>query len=79
MDLQDTVARLKQGLATMADEVKLQDLILRSLQELRAQYRLSSDRFSPDLIAERPPHGGCGVNQTKRTGSSQRIALILRA
>ena len=52
MDLQDTVARLKQGLATMADEVKLQDLILRSLQELRAQYRLSSDRFSPDLIAE---------------------------
>jgi hypothetical protein len=52
MDLQDTVARLNQGLATMADEVKLQDLILRSLQELRAQYRLSSDRFSPDLIAE---------------------------
>jgi hypothetical protein len=52
MDLRDTVARLKQGLATMADEVKLQDLILRSLQELRAQYRLSSNRFFQDLIAE---------------------------
>jgi hypothetical protein len=52
MDLQDTVARLKRGIATMADEVKLQDLILWSLQELRAQYRQSSDRFSPDLIAE---------------------------
>jgi hypothetical protein len=52
MDMQDTVARLKQGIATVADEVKLQDLILCSLQELRAQYRQSSDRFSPDLIAE---------------------------
>jgi hypothetical protein len=52
MDMQDTVARLKQGIATMADEVKLQDLILSSLQELRAQYSKSSDRFSPDLIAE---------------------------
>jgi hypothetical protein len=52
MDLQDTVARLKQGIATMADEVKLQDLILWSLQELRAHYRQSSDRFSQDLVAE---------------------------
>lgn len=52
MDMQDTVARLKQGIAAMADEVKLQDLILSSLQELRARYRQSSDRFSPDLIAE---------------------------
>jgi hypothetical protein len=52
MDMQDTVARLKQGIATMADEVKLQDLILWSLRELRAQFRQSSDRFSPDLIAE---------------------------
>jgi hypothetical protein len=52
MDMQDTVARLKQGIATMADEVKLQDLILCSLQELRVQYRQSSDRFSPELIAE---------------------------
>jgi hypothetical protein len=52
MDMQDTVTRLNQGIATMADEVKLQDLILRSLQELRARYRQSSDRFSPDLIAE---------------------------
>ncbi len=52
MDMQDTVARLKQGIDTMADEVKLQDLILCSLQELRAQFRHSSDRFCPDLIAE---------------------------
>jgi Topoisomerase DNA binding C4 zinc finger len=52
MDMQDTVARLKQGIATMADEIKLQDLIFCSLQELRAQYRRSSDCFSPDLIAE---------------------------
>jgi hypothetical protein len=52
MDMQDTVARLKRGIDTMADEVKLQDLILQSLQELRAQYRQSSDRFSPDLIVE---------------------------
>ena len=52
MDMQDTVARLKQAIATMADEVKLQDLIFCWLQELRTQYRRSSDRFSPDLIAE---------------------------
>jgi hypothetical protein len=45
MDMQDTVARLKRGIDTMADEVKLQDLILSSLQELRAQFRQSSDRF----------------------------------
>jgi len=52
MDMQDTVARLKQGIDTMADEVKLQDLILRSLRDLRAEFRQSSDRFCPNLIAE---------------------------
>jgi hypothetical protein len=52
MDLHDTVARLQQGIATMADEVKLRDLLLGLLQDLRKQYRQSCDRFSPDLIAE---------------------------
>jgi hypothetical protein len=52
MDMQDTVERLKQGIVTMTDEVKLRDLIFSSLRQLRMQYRQSSDRFSQDLIAE---------------------------
>ncbi len=35
MDVQYTVAQLKQSIDTMADEVKLQDLIQQLLRELR--------------------------------------------
>ena len=52
MDIQDTVDRLKQGIATMTDEVKLRDLIFLSLQQLRVEYRRSSGRFPEDLIAQ---------------------------
>lgn len=51
MDPENTVARLNQAIATMADEVKLQDFVLRLLPELRAQYRESPERFSPHMIA----------------------------
>jgi hypothetical protein len=51
MDPENTVARLNQALVAMADEVKLQDFILRSLRELRAQYRESPERFSAQMVA----------------------------
>jgi topoisomerase-like DNA binding C4 zinc finger protein len=51
MDPENAVARLNQAIAAMADEVKLQDFILRSLPELRTQYRQSPERFSPQMIA----------------------------
>jgi predicted RNA-binding Zn-ribbon protein involved in translation (DUF1610 family) len=51
MDPENTLARLNQAIAAMADEVKLQDFILRSLQELRAQYRQTPGRFSLQMIA----------------------------
>jgi Topoisomerase DNA binding C4 zinc finger len=51
MDPENTVARLNQAIDTMADEVKLQDFILRSLAELRAQYRRTPERFSAHMVA----------------------------
>src|ERR1700760_2564897 len=51
MDPENAVARLNQAVAAMADEVKLQDFMLRALQELRVQYRQSPERFSPQMIS----------------------------
>lgn len=50
--MREVLAALRHGIATMADEVRLQELIERSMQELRRQYRRSSDGFSQDLISE---------------------------